>query len=163
MRAAIRPIPGWPGYGVDAEGVVYSYWARVGVQGGGSRAVLTTTPRTLRTFDRGLVSGAPSGYRSVSLRRDGRSRNMYVHDLVMRAWVGPRPSPEHEICHGNRDRSDNRLANLRYDTIDGNTADRRRDGAFPRGPDAYVYRRDDMQARRAELVGAFDDLLEVGT
>ena len=44
-----------------------------------------------------------------------RGRNRLVHQLVMLAFVGPCPEGM-EVCHNDSDPSNNRLANLRYDT-----------------------------------------------
>lgn len=107
----IREIPGCPGYDADTLGSIYS-------RKRGER-------RKLRQFDRMLLSGRPSGYMSVSIRRDGHKRNQYVHDLVLTTFRGPRPSLLHEACHGpDRTRSNNALANLRWDSIAANTLDR---------------------------------------
>lgn len=46
-----------------------------------------------------------------------------VHQLVAAAFLGPPPTG-HEVCHGNGDPTDNRLANLRYGTRKENHADR---------------------------------------
>jgi hypothetical protein len=45
----------------------------------------------------------------------------------MNAWIGPRPDGQ-EVCHGNGDRMDCRLSNLRYDTHLANEADKKRMG-----------------------------------
>ncbi|WP_341702630.1 HNH endonuclease [Ferrovibrio sp.] len=54
---------------------------------------------------------------------DGASKKKrLVHQLVIEAFVGPRPDGL-EVCHGNGIKDDNRLENLRYDTPAGNRAD----------------------------------------
>lgn len=60
-----------------------------------------------------------SGHLSVVL---GRRQTRMVHDLVLRAFVGP-PSEDHECCHNNGDPSDNRLENLRWGTRSENNID----------------------------------------
>ncbi len=133
---AIREIPECPGYDVDTNGRVFS---RVK----GAR-------RELKQFDRMLLSGKPSGYMTVNIKRNGKRRNQYVHELVLLAFVGPRPGPEYEVCHGpDRTRSNNTLANLRWGTIAENTQDRRDQGGFLRG-DAW----------REARGGCFADLIE---
>jgi DNA-binding transcriptional regulator YiaG len=50
---------------------------------------------------------------------------VFVHRLVMLAFVGPCPAG-HEVRHINGDPSDNRLVNLRYGTRSENQKDRAR-------------------------------------
>ena len=50
-----------------------------------------------------------------------------VHQLVLEAFVGPRP-PGLQACHANDDPADNRLANLRWDTPSANRQDATRNG-----------------------------------
>jgi HNH endonuclease len=52
------------------------------------------------------------GYLQVKL---ARGKTHYVHDLVLSAFVGPRP-PGKEACHGPGGRLDTRIENLRYGT-----------------------------------------------
>jgi hypothetical protein len=53
----------------------------------------------------------------------GSNRTMtQVHRLVLEAFRGPCP-PGMEACHGNGDRGDPRLSNLRWDTHRANMAD----------------------------------------
>jgi hypothetical protein len=68
------------------------------------------------------------GYLWVNL--DGKQ--IFVHRLVLLAFVGPQPEG-HETCHGNGDRGDNRLTNLRWGTKADNFADRERHGTINRG------------------------------
>lgn len=63
------------------------------------------------------------GHLRLCLRRDGRTRNRFVHHLVLEAFVGPCPDGL-EACHGNGVPSDNRLSNLRWDTRSSNALDR---------------------------------------
>lgn len=68
------------------------------------------------------------GYVSVMLSADGRTRRDYVHRLVLLAFVGPPPTPEHEGAHWDNVRSNNALGNLRWATHEENAADRVRHG-----------------------------------
>ena len=70
------------------------------------------------------------GHQLVYLRQGGRTRTLRVHRLVMEAFVGPCPDGR-EVCHNNGDPSDNRRANLRYDTRSANVLDAVRHGTHP--------------------------------
>jgi len=110
-----RPVPGWP-----------------------HEASTCGRVRTITRIDRRgrlrlPVVLAPSpdrrpgkGYLYVVLVDGERRRKAPVHVLVLEAWAGPKPSPQHEGCHGNDVRTDNHLGNLRWDTRRGNLADRAR-------------------------------------
>lgn len=54
-----------------------------------------------------------SGYLAVSLMKDGKSKRISVHILVMKTFGPPQP-PNTEVDHENRDRSYNYLVNLRW-------------------------------------------------
>ena len=63
------------------------------------------------------------GYLMVNLSRQNTARRRKVHRLVLEAFVGPCPD-EMEACHfPDRTRSNNRLANLRWDTRKANWSD----------------------------------------
>lgn len=52
-----------------------------------------------------------------------RSKVRAAHHLVAEAFIGPRPSPVHVICHNDGNRTNNNQSNLRYDLPAGNHAD----------------------------------------
>jgi hypothetical protein len=152
----IADLPGWPGYAVTEDGRVISFMRRRSRGfGGGSETLMGDEGREVASFDRKDRRGQPTRYRSVCLSRDGRSRNLYVHELVLLAFVGPRPAPDIEVLHRNGHGSDNRLENLRYGTVQENADDRELHGTVHRG-DAW-YRARGLPP--PEIVGAFDDLL----
>jgi hypothetical protein len=62
------------------------------------------------------------GYPIVSLSRDNSHVTRPVHVLVAEAFIGPRPAGFH-VCHNDGDRTNDALANLRYDTPAGNAQD----------------------------------------
>jgi hypothetical protein len=64
-----------------------------------------------------LATGSSRGYRHAS-----------VHNLVLEAFVGARPSPDHQAAHFDGDRLNNRLTNLRWATAFENAGDRERHG-----------------------------------
>lgn len=46
-----------------------------------------------------------------------------VHQLVARAFIDAHPADGLEVCHGNGDKTDNRVENLRWDTSSANKQD----------------------------------------
>lgn len=76
------------------------------------------------------LSGA--GYAFANLSKDGRARKFNVHVIVLEAFVGQRPEGM-QACHGNGDRTDPRLENLRWDTAKANAGDREIHGTTFRG------------------------------
>ncbi|WP_081343772.1 NUMOD4 motif-containing HNH endonuclease [Mycobacteroides chelonae] len=106
-----RPVCGYEGiYEVSDLGSVRSL-DRLDARGWRRRGhILPQTPH--------VHSGRPS----VSLTKRNRQANRMVHSLVLEAFKGPRPTGL-EACHANGDRTDNRLANLRWDTRSANQLD----------------------------------------
>lgn len=68
-----------------------------------------------------------SGHYACSLGDGKRQSVRVVHQLVLEAFVGPRPEG-YEACHNNGDPSDNRVENLRWDTKSANALDSVRHG-----------------------------------
>ena len=71
------------------------------------------------------------GYLKIQLC-NGRRRIFPVHNLVLAAFVGPRP-PGMDGCHNNGDKGNNSLVNLRWDTPKNNHADKKAHGTTARG------------------------------
>lgn len=68
------------------------------------------------------------GYMEVILTSDsGVVKHFRVHRLVLELFVGPRPEGL-EGCHGDGNRANNLLSNLRWGTPESNWEDRRRAG-----------------------------------
>ena len=57
-----------------------------------------------------------SGYYRIAMGGRKNRKTKYVHVLVMENFGPPKPGPEYEIDHINRNRLDNRLENLRWVT-----------------------------------------------
>lgn len=69
-----------------------------------------------------------SGHLQVDLWRDNSRRMRKVHQLVLEAFIGPRPGHGYDGCHWDGDPANNHVSNLRWDTKLGNAADTRRHG-----------------------------------
>ena len=108
-----RDIPGYPGYQASSLGRIRSLKR-------GTTKVLATT------LDRG-------GYLRVIVSREGIASTPPVHQLVLLAFAGERPTPGHQGAHGNGIRTDNRADNLRWATARENLAARKRHGTHPSG------------------------------
>lgn len=67
------------------------------------------------------------GYWTIMLVKNLKFTLRLVHHLVLEAFVGPRPK-NMECCHGNGNKKDNKLENLRWDTRSNNNRDRRLHG-----------------------------------
>jgi hypothetical protein len=132
-----RPIPGHEGYSVSSHGNVRS------------------EPRTLTRSDgrpyrvAGRILSAPvrhrDGYREVNLCALGSNRVRCVHQLVLLAFVGPRPDGM-QGCHGDGNKLNNHVENLRWDTPAANSADSIAHGVTPRGESAPNARLTEAQA-----------------
>ena len=77
--------------------------------------------RVRRKSDGALKSPtiAANGYFVVSM-----SRTAHVHELVCAAFHGPKPTPQHEVCHFNGIKTDVVWKNLRWGTPQDNANDR---------------------------------------
>lgn len=75
-----------------------------------------------------------AGYHSVTLYPGPRGGcRRYIHRLVLEAFVGPPPTPEHTAAHLNGNRTDNRASNLSWATIAENHAHKKLHGTQPNG------------------------------
>ena len=105
-----RPIAGFPGYAVSNLGRVVSH--RRG------------RPRDLRG------GYTVSGYHTIGLWSGGRRRTRRVHQLVVEAFIGPRP-PGSDVRHLDGDKTNNCVTNLAIGTRSENMQDLVRHGAHP--------------------------------
>lgn len=113
------PIPGYDGmYEASTLGRIRSY----NTSHPGIRA---SEPRLLKQRLNAR------GYYWVPLREPDTTRHSRpTHCLVLEAFAGPRP-PEHEACHGDGSRTNNRLDNLRWDSRTANMLDKHIHGRWP--------------------------------
>lgn len=109
----IRQIPEFPGYGVSLAGCQATIWTRWDNK-------LRTWTGVWRPMSTWIDQ---RGHVQVQLARNGKRVCTGVHRLVLMAFVGPCPEGM-EACHGNDSPADNRLVNLRWDTMSNNLQDR---------------------------------------
>lgn len=112
------PVPGYEGsYEVSDQGDVRSITRQVPY---GRHPGMTYKGKLLKKFKN------KNGYLAVKLAFAGATRTTYVHELVLRAFVGPRPFTQEkgEIRHLDGVKTNNALSNLKYGTINENAADR---------------------------------------
>lgn len=112
---------GFPGYRVGSDGSMWTCRVLVYTKGvRGCKSAIGTVWKRMRCHP------TPERYIRVGLQ-PGFNR-FFVHDLVLLAFVGPRPDGM-EACHSpDHDRSNNALSNLRWDTHSANTRDSMRHG-----------------------------------
>ena len=108
------PIPGHEGYEASDQGRIRSLPGVVRKQNG----------QTQRRRGQVLRTWPENGYLAVHL---GAGRRYLVHRLVLQTFVGPCPKGM-EGLHGNGDRGDSRLTNLRWGTASENALDRVKHG-----------------------------------
>jgi NUMOD4 motif. len=72
------------------------------------------------------------GYPVVAISTPEKQKTITVHRCVLLAFVGI-PAEDQQACHNNGIRTDNRVENLRWDTVRANLADRLKHGTHPSG------------------------------
>jgi hypothetical protein len=110
------PVVGWEGlYEVSDQGRVRSL-DRV------TTSRYRSAQRRKGAILKEKINHNRSGYRQVVLS-NGEVLYVYVHRLVLEAFVGPCPDGM-QCAHGDGDTSNNRLGNLRWTTDSDNKADK---------------------------------------
>lgn len=119
-----RAIPGFPGYFAHKSGTIYSGWYPTSK----GRRFDFNHFHQLHSLPR-----KSDGYHKLTLTNaDGNHEDVYVHQIVLLAFVGPCPE-NMESCHRDGNPSNNSFSNLRYDTRLNNAADRVQHGTGTRG------------------------------
>lgn len=105
----------------------------------------TVGERVIKQFDNG------SGYKTVRLWRDGKQTMKYVHRVVLEAFVGL--GGDMDACHNDGDKTNNTLANLRWDTRSSNHIDKLTHGTMANGEKARSARLTEKEVKeiRARL------------
>jgi hypothetical protein len=88
----------------------------------------------------------------VPLSQDGVREIKYVQRLVLEAFVGPCPPGQESRHFPDRDPSNNRLDNLRWDSYPNVLADTVITAAYIRGEEVYNAKLTDEQARQIKFV-----------
>ncbi len=122
------PIPGYDGYWVTDDGRVFSCY---------SKGRLLGFANGRRVIPGGFVheltgSTSTRGYRQVRLRRNEKGRHIYIHRLVLEAFVGPCPD-KMETRHLDGDKKNNHVSNLKWGTQEENNDDKMKHGKIPSG------------------------------
>lgn len=68
------------------------------------------------------------GYRKMNLCVNGKARGMFAHTAVALAFIGPKPTPDHQVAHWDGDKLNNHFSNLRWATNKENAQDNVRHG-----------------------------------
>lgn len=109
--------------------------------------------KTMSTVDNG------NGYLYVTLTKDGKRYNRYVHRLVAEAFID-NPDGLLEVDHINRIRNDNRIENLRWVNRQSNIENSKAHGPRPNhwlkpsSGERYIYKKDSkwiVQFQRRDL------------
>lgn len=130
-----RLVPGFPDYEVSDRGVVrraVAHHLKPTTYPAGYEMAPWISKRRVPRKD-GTVTDL--SYLAVTLhnRETGTKKNLFVHRVVAYAFIGPQPSPEHQVAHKDGDRLNNRAFNLRWATGIENQADRIEHGTANRG------------------------------
>lgn len=128
-----KPIPGYKSlYEVSTHGRVRSKDRKIRQLGKGKNPKPYTRVfpgRILKPNICGTKRNPDILRQCVTLYKNGVPRNLQVSYLVLRTFVGKRPSG-YQCCHKNGNSADDRLSNLRYDTPVGNMRDTYRHGTI---------------------------------
>lgn len=102
----------------------------------------------VRSFKKGgkllAISLDRSGYQTVHLSKCGKATRLKVHKAVLLAFVGP-PGVGQVCCHADNDRLNNRVENLRWDSMYSNNQDRKAASRYAIGEKNHLSKFTDAQ------------------
>lgn len=127
----VRPVPGAIEHFATEDGRILSC-ARYG---------------TLRERRPALNKRGRCGYLMVFIKSIGR--NIPVHRLVIEVFVGPKPSPVHEVRHLDGNAHNNHAGNLAWGTHLENMGDCEAHGTVPRGARSGQHSKPERRSRRS--------------
>jgi hypothetical protein len=131
MSGAHTPIPDWAGYFASPDGTI---WSATDWRGSGFRKMVTEQGRYFYPCVRLTVG-------------NGTRKRLKVHTLIAKTFLGPRPSPAHEVRHLDGDRSNAAATNLAWGTRADNAADRTAHGRTSHGPSHSAAIKRGLEAR----------------
>ena len=117
-----RPIQKWEGYYEISDFGKIRRVDRIGLRAASDA----------RAGGRLLRQRLLGDYLSCDLRSPGRKQRVRTHVLLLQTFVSARPQGM-VACHNNGNKLDNRLLNLRWDTLKGNSIDNRFHGTHVYG------------------------------
>jgi hypothetical protein len=142
VPAGFRVIPGYPRYAIDEHGSLLSACGR-------GTAIPWSDAKQIKPMT------SKRGYHIVTLRHDGRQRQVFVHTLVLTAFVGP--CPDGLMCrHLDGCKTNNHIDNLAWGTGSENQQDSIRHGTLPMGEKcnlAKLTEKDVLEIRRRAANG----------
>lgn len=116
----MKPVPNFPGYFVTKDGEVHSARTNYGR--------VSDTRRALKL-------DWSTGYARVSFSIKGRGKVVRhaVHRLVLKLFVGPPPTPNHEAMHLDGNPRNNNVTNLAWGTASENNLQKLQHGTWQGG------------------------------
>lgn len=116
-RTMYQEVAGWPEYEISTDGQVRRKMPARGATPG------KVLKHSFHDF----------GYPIVELNRPGKRRRVEVHRLVAETFIGPPPTPLHQVAHFDGVCTNCSLHNLRWATPAENDADKERHGTVMLG------------------------------
>lgn len=147
MSEEWRAVPGYEGlYEVSDMGRVRSLTRTV---------PLRSSAKTIQGKMLGLRDFGPERHKrkAVTLYVNSVSKVRLVHQLVLEAFVGPRPEGM-QGCHNNGQPFDNRPENLRWDTRSANALDSVRHGTHPEAKKTHCSNKHEYTPENTRLRGS---------
>ncbi len=143
----LKPHPVFTKYLIGDDG---SVWGNTGPNG-----YARFIPFKMKTR---LAGQSGRQYLGTGLRLNGKTVNKYVHTLVLEAFIGPRPSKKHEGAHGDGNRLNNTLENLRWATKRQNISDKIKHGRSNAGEKNWrskLKEKDVLDIRKRRKMGVY--------
>jgi len=132
-----RPVPNYEGlYEVSDRGQVRSVDRLVDTMTRWGEVTQRRVPGKVRK----LVTHPNGGHLYLQLHKGGGRKPVFVHNLVLAAFVGPRPVDKPETRHLDGNPTNNHISNLRYGTHAENCADTIAHGTHSQGSKTHCVR-----------------------